>query len=187
MSVCPGKETEVQQRAMELYEAPENREFAYQAAAVEGEFYGQLCRMEEIVEFSRRMGYRKIGLIFCIALKNEAKTVDRILRANGFEVCSAICKNGSHPKRALGISDAQSVSGCADEAMCNPIAQALLMNQEGTDFNVLLGLCVGHDSLAIKYLDAPVTVLAVKDRVTGHNPMGPIYLADGPYIKKFFG
>jgi uncharacterized metal-binding protein len=51
------------------------------------------------------------------------------------------------------------------------------------DFNILLGLCVGHDSLFFKFADAPTTVLAVKDRVTGHNPLAAIYLS-GSYYQK---
>ena len=58
------------------------------------------------------------------------------------------------------------------------------------DLYVVLGLCVGHDSLFIRYAsrwsDAPVTVLAVKDRVTGNNPCAALYLADG-YFKNTFG
>ena len=71
--------------------------------------------------------------------------------------------------------------------MCNPVGQALAMNEEKTEFNILLGLCVGHDTLAIKYMDAPCTVLAVKDRVTGHNPIQAIYMANGYYKKRFYG
>jgi uncharacterized metal-binding protein len=65
--------------------------------------------------------------------------------------------------------------------MCNPVYQAKLLNDEKVDLNVLLGLCVGHDSLFFKYGEAPTTVLAVKDRVTGHNPLAAIYLADSYY------
>jgi uncharacterized metal-binding protein len=66
--------------------------------------------------------------------------------------------------------------------MCNPIAQAEFLNGEETDFNIVLGLCVGHDTLFFKYSKAPVTVLAVKDRALAHNPLGALYLADG-YMK----
>jgi uncharacterized metal-binding protein len=45
---------------------------------------------------------------------------------------------------------------------------------------------VGHDTLVLKYLEKPATVLAVKDRVTGHNPLAAIYMAEGYYKKKFF-
>ena len=70
-----------------------------------------------------------------------------------------------------------------DESMCNPIFQAKLMNHEKTELNILLGLCVGHDSLFFKYAQAPTTVLAVKDRVTGHNPLAAIYTASSYYAK----
>ena len=39
------------------------------------------------------------------------------------------------------------------------------LNKEETDLNILVGLCVGHDSLFYKYSKAPVTTLVVKDRV----------------------
>ena len=68
------------------------------------------------------------------------------------------------------------------EVMCNPIAQAELLNQEGTQFNICLGLCVGHDSLFYKYSKSLVTTLVAKDRATGHNPAAAIYCADG-YFK----
>ena len=57
--------------------------------------------------------------------------------------------------------------------MCNPIGQAVFLNKAGTQLNVILGLCVGHDSLFIKHAEAPVTVFAVKDRVLAHNPWVP--------------
>ena len=42
------------------------------------------------------------------------------------------------------------------------------------------------NTLFIKYSDAPITALAVKDRVTGHNPLAPVYLAQGYYHNKFY-
>lgn len=67
------------------------------------------------------------------------------------------------------------------ETMCNPLLQAELLNRAETEFNVLLGLCVGHDSLFLKAAKAPCTVLAVKDRVTGHNPLAAVYTLDSYY------
>ena len=66
--------------------------------------------------------------------------------------------------------------------MCNPIGQALHLNEEKTDLNILFGLCVGHDTLFIKHSEAPVTVFAVKDRVLCHNPVAAIYQADAYYL-----
>ena len=68
------------------------------------------------------------------------------------------------------------------EVMCNPIAQAKLLNKAETELNICLGLCVGHDSMFYKYSDALVTTLVAKDRVTGHSPAAAIYCADS-YFK----
>ncbi len=65
--------------------------------------------------------------------------------------------------------------------MCNPIYQAKIVNDQKVDFNILMGLCVGHDSLVLKYIDAPVTILAVKDRLMGHNPLAAVYNLDSYY------
>ena len=186
MTCCPCKNTEVQEKAAQLYQEEENHRIAFNAAITESQGYGTLCRLEEIMLFCRNAGYKKLGLIFCIGLKSEAKMVTKILRHNGFEVASVICKNGAFPKSSVGLKDEHTLSGCAEEVMCNPIGQALIMNEEKTDFNILLGLCVGHDTLALKYLEGPATILAVKDRVTGHNPLAAVYVAESYYKKRFF-
>ena len=65
--------------------------------------------------------------------------------------------------------------------MCNPIAQAMIINRSGVDMAIMLGLCIGHDTLFIKYCDVPMTVLAVKDRLLGHNPLAALYLSESYY------
>jgi uncharacterized metal-binding protein len=55
------------------------------------------------------------------------------------------------------------------------VAQARILNEVGTDLNVIVGLCVGHDILFTRHSTAPVTTLVVKDRVTGHNPAAALY------------
>ena len=65
--------------------------------------------------------------------------------------------------------------------MCNPIHQAKRLNAEHTDLNIVMGLCVGHDSLFYKYSDALVTTLVTKDRVLGHNPVAALYTANSYY------
>ena len=65
--------------------------------------------------------------------------------------------------------------------------QAKVLNREQTDLNIIIGLCVGHDSLFTKYAEAPCTTLVVKDRVLAHNPVGAIYQADSYYKRKLFG
>lgn len=82
--------------------------------------------------------------------------VEKIFSANGFETVSAICKVGRIAKDQIGVGPDQQVAPNTMEIMCNPVQQAMVLNREQTDLNVLLGLCVGHDSLFLKYAEAPV-------------------------------
>ena len=140
-------------------------------------------RIVEICEFAKKMNYNRIGLAFCLGLTQEAGIVEEIFKSHGFEVVSVLCKAGRTSKDKLGIAKEDKIFQDTDESMCNPIFQAKVLNNEKTEFNVLLGLCVGHDSLFFKYAEAPTTVLAVKDRVTGHNPLAAIYLSNSYYKK----
>lgn len=93
------------------------------------------------------------------------------------------CKVGTQKKVDVGIPERCNEIG---ENMCNPILQAKLLNEAGTELNIVMGLCVGHDSLFYKYSDALVTTGVTKDRVTGHNPVAAIYGADFYFKKRFF-
>ena len=176
-----------------LQDDPELMEFARQASLQEADGYAgrhlgyeglspAKPRVVEIVEFARRMGYKRLGLTFCGGLRFEAATVHRLFIGAGFEVCSVMCKAGKVPKSELGIDQSGHVDLNADEeTMCNPVLQALAANRHGAELNVLLGLCVGHDSLFIKHAEAPVTVLAVKDRLLGHDPLKAVYQMEHYY------
>ncbi len=142
------------------------------ACDIEREFYGKLTRVEEIIEFAKRMGLKKIGIAFCIGLFEEAKMVAEIFENAGFEVYSAVCKVGAVDKSEIGV---KKMKPGEKEAVCNPIAQAEILNKKGTELNVIIGLCVGHDILFQKHSKAPVTTLIVKDRVLAHNPAGAVY------------
>jgi uncharacterized metal-binding protein len=174
------------------YETPDVLEFARQASIQEAACYANRhqrpyvmqptkTRIVEICEFAERMGYKRLGLAFCLGLAKEASVVEKILKTNGFEVISVLCKAGRTPKEALGLKEENKIYQGKPESMCNPIYQAKLLNHEKTELNILLGLCVGHDSLFFKFAEAPTTVLAVKDRVTGHNPLAAVYLSETYY------
>lgn len=181
---CPMHEYEdlYAEAAAEYQKNPVNN-IARQAAVVEAAGYRIWTRLEEIIEFAWRAGFQKLGLAFCVGLRKEAGQVAKILSGAGFRVESVACKTGAKPKELLGINDEQKVRPGQFEAMCNPIAQAKILNAAKTDLNILLGLCVGHDTLFIRYAEAPVTVLATKDRVLAHNPLGALY-ADSYYAEK---
>ena len=182
----PCRELDNIEEVKKFYLEKENMNLAHNSALVESEGYCKQTRVEEIINFANKCGYKKLGLAFCVGLSKEAKIFASILRNHGFEVESLACKNGSVLKEFIGISNEEQVRPCTYEPMCNPIGQAKLLNQSGTQLNILLGLCVGHDSLFLKYSEAPVTVFAVKDRVLGHNPLAAIYMAEGYYKKKLF-
>ena len=169
--------------ALEHYEEGRNKEIMIASAEVEYEGYCQWTRVQEIMEFARKIGARKIGIANCIGLINEARIFAKILRANGFEPYAVICKVAGQAKSSMGIPPQCEEIG---PAMCNPILQARLLNQAGTDLNVVIGLCVGHDSLFYRYSEAYVTTLVTKDRVTGNNPAAALYTS-GSYYKKKFG
>lgn len=143
-------------------------------------------RIVELVDFARRMHYKKLSLLFCLGLRKEAAIAAKIFETNGFEVISAICKVGCLPKSELGFTRDDQLNPAKEESMCNPVMQAAIANEAGVDLNILLGLCVGHDSLVLAHLEAPATILAVKDRLTGHNPLMPLYQYDlyYRYLKK---
>lgn len=183
---CPCSEREEQEKIKEMYLEDENFKLAHSSALVEAEGYCKKTRLEEIMDFANKCDFKKLGVAFCIGLSSEAKILCSILKNNGFEVDSVVCKNGSTPKEFLGIKDNEKVRPYTYEPMCNPIGQATFLNNAKTDLNIILGLCVGHDSLFIKYSNSPVTVFAVKDRVLAHNPMGALYLSDGYYKSKLY-
>ena len=184
---CPSKvDEEGIERAWQRYEDPEVRRVAYASALVESEGYCRWTRVEEICAFARQMGFTRIGIATCISMVDLARTLSGILESHGFEVASAACKNGGVPKERLGVRDEDKIRPGTYEAMCNPISQAELLNDAGCELNVVLGLCVGHDSLFFKHSKGLATTLVAKDRVLAHNPVGALQLAD-TYFQRVWG
>ena len=192
---CPMKNYTVTiEKALTEYEKPEIREFARMASIQEAECYTNRHvkpyvlhpvkpRVQEICEFANKMGYKKLGIAFCAGLYREARALTNILKAQGFEVVSVVCKAGCTPKEAIGVRDSEKIRIGEFEPMCSPIVQATILNGEKTDFNIMVGLCVGHDSLFFKYTDALATVFISKDRVLGHNPAAALYTTGSYYAR----
>ena len=123
------------------------------------------------------MRYKHIGIAFCIGLSEEAQILYNILK-NHFKVSSVCCKICGINKENLGL---HKIIDGRFEVMCNPIAQAIILNKQNTDLNIICGLCIGHDITFTKNSSAPVTTFIVKDRVLSHNPAGVLY---SNYYKK---
>jgi uncharacterized metal-binding protein len=96
--------THLEQEDLEwaLKQYNDNNKIMAASAEVEYEGYCRLTRVEEIMTFARKMGYKKLGIAYCIGLVNEARIFARILRANGFEVYSVICKVAGIAKSSIG-------------------------------------------------------------------------------------
>ena len=107
-------------RANQEYENSETHRFARQASIQEAACYANRherpyvmqptkTRMAEICEFAKRMGYKRLGLVFCVGLKSEAAIVEDILKKNDFDVVSVCCKAGRTSKDLLGLGDGDKV------------------------------------------------------------------------------
>ncbi len=179
---CPMIDESLYKKADSLLEA--YSEFFIASTEVESEGYCYWPRVREIIEVIKKMSYKKIGLAFCAGFINEASILTEIFEEHGIEIVGAMCKTGGSDKVDAGVDEESKVNPYEFEARCNPIAQALILNKEKTDFNIIMGLCVGHDSLFMKYSDALVTTLIVKDRATGHNPAVALYLKDGYFSSR---
>jgi len=171
--------------ARTLYmEEGQDRELAMAAARVEAEGYLRWPRLQEVMAFANRIGAEHLGIASCIGLIEEARTLQEILTANGFKVSSLCCKVGSVPKLELGLTLEETLEPDGGfDPLCNPVAQARLLDAAGTQLNIVVGLCVGHDTLFFKHTKVPTTVLIAKDRVTGHNPAAALYTSHSYYLR----
>lgn len=119
-------------------------------------------RVEEIKNYARLAGIKRIGIAHCIAFKNEAAKLKSALEPE-FEVKSIDCYTGRVPSSVMLDNDTRGIS-------CNPAGQAQFLANNQTELNISFGLCMGHDILFNQKSAAPVTTLVVKDREHKNNP-----------------
>jgi uncharacterized metal-binding protein len=177
---------EMVDNAVERYAEQDIREIYHPATVVEREAYEVIRgtrmavrpRVKELAEYGRLAGIGSVGIAFCIGLKDEAERLSDFLEKQDFNVASILCKCGAADKTELGVEQEFKIDNSkAFEAGCNPVLQAEVLNGCGTEMNVIVGLCLGHDMLFTKYSKAPVTTFIVKDRLLGHNPRVALYSA----------
>jgi uncharacterized metal-binding protein len=134
-------------------------------------------RVDEIMEYATIRGMTRLGIATCGELMPESKALSDILESNGFDVVSVICLCGEVDPQDIGMWG---------NKVCNPIMQAEVLNREETELNIMMGLCLGHDILFLRYCRAETTPLVVKDRALGHNPAAALYLSRNPMFKDRF-
>ncbi len=155
-----------------LYEDERIARLHKAASAIEARHYCKETRLGEVILFAGECGCDTVGLAFCIGLESEAKVVEEIL-SHHFKVVSACCKACGIDKKTFELEQLSSEKDI--EVMCNPTGQAQLLDEGGSELNVVCGLCVGHDAIFSMASKAPVVTLVAKDRVLAHNPMGAVY------------
>ena len=182
---CPmPAETELLKAVEQAYvEQDDLRTLALASARTESAGYCRTTRIEDIMDFARRIGAEKLGIAHCVGLMREARLAYDIFRAGGFSVNTICCKVGSIDKEAIGLQDGEKIRPGQFEALCSPVGQAAVLAKAGTQLNVVIGLCVGHDSLFFMHSKAPATVLIAKDRVLGHNPAACLYTSHSYYSR----
>lgn len=170
------------EKTRELYTSDSvDGRLARAAAEIEGEYYGRLTRLEETIRFAKKLNVTKLGIASCIGLLDEASLYAKIVRTAGIETKTVICKVGAIDKTEIGLPDDLKVCPGCNESCCNPALQAQVLNEWGSQLNVMVGLCVGHDAIFARHSEAPAVTFIVKDRVLGHNPAAALYTAQFYY------
>jgi len=163
---CPVGEP-LKKFAFRKYRKAGNLKLFQKSSLLEVEGYMKYPRVKELIRLAEEMGWNKLGIAFCIGLSEEAKKLQEVLESHTFEVHSVVYKIGGIEKEKFSLP--------GKDHACNPILQAMVLNEVGTDLNIIVGLCLGHDILFQRYSKAPTTTLVVKDRVLAHNPVGALY------------
>jgi len=141
------------------YHTKEEQKIVQMAAKlVDGGKAGTLSRIQEVVEFSKLMGYKKIGLAYCYGMESDASLVYNIFEKEGIKTAPISCTAGAMSQ--VSVNHESHLTGVS----CNPLGQAEQMNIEGVDFAVTMGLCMGHDILFQNKIKCNFTNILVKDR-----------------------
>lgn len=140
-----------------------------------------LCRLAELVYFALEMGYKKLGVAYCVDLREPAAILTGALR-RFFHVVPVCCRvrgtlppGGGAPAPDPTGNGRQGVGTWNGETACDPSSVSAVLNAAGTDLNVLVGLCVGTDCIVNRESTAPVSTLFVKDKSLANNPIGAVY------------
>ena len=188
-SFCPMRtKADVIKKAKAEYNDKEICSFAHTAILNNNESWikdPHDSRPQEVINFAKRMGYKKIGIASCIGLSREAGIMATAIENQGLEAYVHFCKVGIvHKVDDLGLKKEEALVLGAYDPMCHPILQALLLDDAECDMNIAIGQCVGHDSLFLKYSKFPCVSMLCKDRLLGQNPIAALHLAHGPFYKR---
>jgi len=120
-------------------------------------------RIVEIRNYAKLAGFKRIGIANCISLQKETRQLKEML-SDDFEVYTVDCRCGKLPANEYLGDDVKGI-------MCNPAGQAEFLEENNTELNIVMGLCIGHDMVFTSKSKAPSTTLIVKDREHKYNPI----------------
>ena len=127
----------------------------------------RLNRIEEIIAYAKEAGIKRIGIAHCVAFNKESAALEIMLKNHGLKVDRVNCKLGRIPFNDL-VPGYKGVS-------CNPAGQAKYLEERGTELNIMMGLCLGHDMIFNSKSNVPVTPLIVKDRKLKQNTIDVLH------------
>jgi len=120
-------------------------------------------RVEDIRNYAKLANFSRIGIANCVSLQKETDILKESL-SRDFEVFTVDCKCGKIPNNKILGPDAKGIS-------CNPAGQSQYLEENRTELNIVMGLCVGHDMIFSAKSKAPTTTLIVKDLKHHYNPI----------------
>ena len=112
------------------------------------------ARANEVLEYAKKMNYKKLGVAVCYALLSECRLFINSLRENAIKCVVVVCGPEASKTPSLNLDEIDSYV-----VVCDPLSQAEILNSKKTDFNIIVGLCLGNDSLLVKNLNALSSIL----------------------------
>lgn len=112
-AACPRREADaaIEQAERIRTADPEVTPLVQAANSVMKDGHGEWPRVQELIEFAKRMDMRRIGIAFCVGLREETESLGGMLESHGLELASVVC--------SVNVG-------------CNPVAQALVLNRANT-------------------------------------------------------
>ena len=131
--------------------------------------YASRCksRLQELINFARNAGFRKIGIASCKSMMSYAPLLKKSLENAGFEVFLTDCKES-------GLQNCDILGEDHKGPSCDPAAQAEYLKGCETELNIDFGLCLGHGLIFSQKSKAPVTPFVVKDFAANHHTLSEL-------------
>lgn len=172
---CPMRNQTYMDTLFEPYTDPEIHRFYVSTKVCSGteDQHRYTPRLRSVINLCKHAGFKRIGLAFCRDFMKEAQLYASIIRKHGIEVVAVCCANGGYQIEAGG---SLRKTNSSESPMCNPVGQAMVMNFMDTEFNLVMGLCIGSEALFIQQARAMSSVVLVKDPVTCHRPLAALRL-----------